>query len=257
MRKYFAFAAVILKQQFKKISDNLGTLLSFTIHISIFSLLWEFVLEGKTMAGYSKSQLVWYLILAEAIIYSYSIYYKKIAAKIEMGDFAYDLTKPYNFMLRIIAEGVAELPMTFVLMCLGIVLGIVYVGFIPVTVLSVLATFLVALMATTLLLMLHIIIGLLSIWLGRDVSSVWLLAQKAMLIFAFSPLELFPEAIRIPLMFLPTTHIIYTPASLLVNFSLGKFIFSLGCELLAGTVLMIILIIIYKKGVKKQNVEGV
>ena len=162
MKKYLAFAVVSIKQQFKKISDIFGTLLSFTIHISIFSLLWEFVLEGKTMAGYSKNQLVWYLILAEAIIYSYSIYYKKIAAKIEMGDFAYDLTKPYNFMLRIIAEGISELPMTFVIMCLGIILGIVYVGFIPVTFLSILATFVVALMATTLLLMIHIIIGLLS-----------------------------------------------------------------------------------------------
>jgi len=257
MKKYLAFATVSIKQQFKKVSDMFGTLLSFTIHISIFSLLWEFVLEGKTMAGYSKSQLVWYLILAEAIIYSYSIYYKKIAAKIEMGDFAYDLTKPYNFMLRIIAEGISELPMTFVIMCLGIILGIVFVGFIPVTFFSILATFVVALMATTLLLMLHIITGLLSIWLGRDVSSVWLLLQKAMLIFAFSPLELFPKVLRIPLMFLPTTHIIYTPASLLVNFSLGKFVFSLGCEFLAGTVLMLILITIYKKGVKKQNVEGV
>ena len=101
MKKYIAFAKVILKQQFKKLSDVFGTLLSFTIHISIFSLLWDFVLEGKTMAGYSQPQLVWYLILAEAIIYSYSNLYKKIAAKIEMGDFAYDLTKPYNFMLRI------------------------------------------------------------------------------------------------------------------------------------------------------------
>ena len=257
MKKYIAFAKVILKQQFKKLSDVFGTLLSFTIHISIFSLLWDFVLEGKTMAGYSQPQLVWYLILAEALIYSYSNLYKKIAAKIEMGDFAYDLTKPYNFMLRIISEGVAELPMTLVLMCLGIILGIVYVGVIPVTIMSILGTFLIALMATVLLLMLHIIIGLLSIWLGRDVSSVWLLVQKAMLIFAFSPLELFPNWIQIPLMFIPTTHIIYTPASLLVNFSLGKFIFSLGCELLAGTVLMLILIFIYKKGVKKQNVEGV
>ena len=174
-----------------------------------------------------------------------------------MGDFAYDLTKPYNFMLRVISEGIAELPMTLILICLGIIIGIVYVGVIHVTIMSILGKFLIAMMATVLLLMLHIIVGLLSIWLGRDISSVWLLVQKAMLIFAFSPLELFPKVIRIPLMFLPTTHIIYTPASLLVNFSLGKFIFSLGCELLAGTVLMLILIFIYKKGVKKQNVEGV
>lgn len=257
MKKYIAFAKVIIKQQFKKISDVFGTLFSFTIHISIFSLLWDFVLEGKTMAGYSRADLVWYLILAEVITYSYSNLYKKIALKIEMGDFAYDLTKPYNFMLRIISEGIAELPMTCILMCLGIILGIVYVGVIPVTFASIIGTFFIALMATVLLLILHVIVGLSSIWLGRDVSSIWLLVQKAMLIFAFSPLELFPKATRIPLMLLPTTHIIYTPSSLFVNFSLGKFIFSLGCELLSGTVLIIILTFIYKKGVKKQNVEGV
>ena len=257
MKKYLAFAAVVAKTQLKKISDNLGTLLSFTIHVSIFSLLWDFVLEGKTMVGYTRADLVWYLILSEAIIYSYSNYYRKIAAKVEMGDFAYDMTKPYNFMLRTIFEGIAELPMTFVLMLLGIILGIVYVGFIPVTVVSIIATFVISLMATVLLLMLHMIVGLLSIWLGRDVSSVWLLAQKAMLIFAFSPLELFPKVMQIPLLLLPTTHIIYTPASLFVNFSMKKFVFSLVCEIIACAVFATILIIIYKKGVKKQNVDGV
>ena len=209
------------------------------------------------MAGYTKTDLVWYLIISEAIIYSYGYYYKKIAAKVEMGDFAYDMTKPYNFMLRTISEGVAELPMTFVILILGIILGIAYVGFLPVSLVSIMAALLISIMAVVLLLMLHIIMGLLSIWLGRDVSSVWLLAQKAMLIFAFSPLELFPKALRIPLMLLPTTHIIYTPASLFVNFSTGKFLFSLVCEIASGAVLGIILIIIYKKGVKKQNVEGI
>lgn len=257
MKKYLAFASVVVKQQFKKLSDNLGTIFSFTIHISIFSLLWDFVLEGKTMAGYSRQDLVWYVIFAEAIIYSYSYYYKKIAAKVEMGDFAYDMTKPYNFMLRIISEGIAELPMTVVLMGIGIGLGAIYVGFIPVTFVGIILTLVIALMATILLLMIHMIIGLLSIWLGRDVSSVWLLVQKAMLIFAFSPIELFPEALRIPLLGLPTTHIIYTPSSLLVHFSMEKFWFSLGCEVIAGIVLALILIIIYKKGVKKQNVEGI
>ena len=257
MKKYLAFALVVMKTKLKQFNDNIGTLLSFTIHVSIFSFLWDFVLEGKTMAGYSKAELVWYLIISEAIIYSYSNYYKKIAAKVEMGDFAYDMTKPYNFMLRTISEGVAELPMTFVIIVLGIVLGIVYVGFIPVSFVSIIATLLIAFMAAVLLLMLHIIVGLLSIWLGRDVSSVWLLAQKAMLIFAFSPLELFPEAFRIPLMLLPTTHIIYTPASLFVKFSIEKFLLSLVWEVAACLIFGVILIIIYKKGVKKQNVEGV
>lgn len=257
MKKYMAFARVAMLEQLKKLLDEVGTIFSFCIHIVIFSFLWDFVLEGKMLAGYSKQELVWYVIIAEAIMYSFHYYYRKVAAKVEMGDFAYDMTKPFNFLGRIIAEGIAELPMTVVLLVAGGILGSVFVGVLPLSTFQITTSLLVMLFATIILLLFNILVGLLSIWLGRDVSSVWLLFNKAMLIFAFTPIELFPNTLQRILLLLPTTHVVYTPASLFVHFSLDKLISSCVYMLIAFAILSIILWVIYKKGVKRQNVNGI
>lgn len=257
MKKYLAFARVSLVEQSKKLLDEFGTVFSFCIHIVIFSFLWEFVLEGKSLAGYTRQELIWYVIMAEAIMYSFHHYYRKVANKVEMGDFAYDMTKPFNFLIRTVVEGVAELPMTLVLLIAGSVLGVIFAGILPMTIWQFVISFVVMLVAAVLLLVFNIVVGLLAIWLGRDVSSVWILCQKAMLIFAFTPIELFPGWAKNILMLLPTTHVIYTPSSLFVHFSVDKLIIStisLGASFVLVT---IILWVIYKKGVRKQNVNGI
>lgn len=257
MKKYLAFARVSILGQLKQLKDQFGTVLSFCIHILILSFLWDFVLAGKELAGYTKQELVWYVIIAEAIMYSFHYYYKKIAAKVEMGDFAYDMTKPFNYLIRIIVEGIAELPLTAALLVVGYVLGILFVGALSIKLWQVLICLVVMLLSTILLLLLNIIVGLLSIWLGRDISSVWLLVSKAMLIFAFSPIELLPKTVQNILLFLPTTHVIYTPASLLVKFSTEKLLISCVYILASFVILAVILCVIYKKGVKRQNVNGI
>lgn len=257
MKKYLAFAKVVLKEQMAKLLDEFGTIFSFCVHIVIFSFLWDFVLQGKTLAGYTKPELIWYVIMAEAIMYSFHNYYKKIAYKVEMGDFAYDMTKPFNFLLRAIVEGLADLPTTFMLLVAGSILGIIFAGTLPLTFLQVVISLVIMLASTALLLILNIAAGLLAIWLGRDVSSVWLLINKAMLIFAFTPVELFPTKVQTFLRILPTTNVIYTPASLFVHFSAAKLVSSVILLTASFVVLAFLLWVIYKKGVKKQNVNGI
>ena len=257
MKKYMAFVGVSLKEQSKKLLDEFGTVFSFCIHIVIFSFLWEFVLEGKELAGYTKQELIWYVIMAEAIMYSFHHYYKKVATKVEMGDFAYDMTKPFNFLVRTIVEGLAELPTTFAVLIAGSVLGTIFAGVLPLNIVQLVISLLVMLLAAVLLLVFNIGVGLLAIWLGRDVSSVWILFQKAMLIFAFTPIELFPKGVQNILMLLPTTHVIYTPASLFVHFSTPKLLISIIAIGLSFVVVAGVLWIIYTKGVKKQNVNGI
>jgi ABC-2 type transport system permease protein len=257
MKRHLAFARVSLVEQWEKLLDVLGTVFSFCIHIVIFSFLWEFVLEGKALAGYTRQELIWYVIMAEAIMYSFHHYYRKVANKVEMGDFAYDMTKPFNFLTRTVVEGLAELPMTFALLMAGSVLGIIFAGVLPITILQFVISLMVMLVAAVLLLVFNILVGLLAIWLGRDVSSVWILCQKAMLIFAFTPIELFPKWAQNILMLLPTTHVIYTPASLFVHFSVEKLIISVVSLMASLALITLILWVIYKKGVRKQNVNGI
>ena len=257
MKKYLAFLKTTLKEELANFVSWFSTIFSFKVHIVIFSFLWDFVLEGKALKGYTKEHLIWYVIVAEVITYSFYRFYKKIAYKIEMGDFAYGMSKPYNFLYRCLMEGLAEFPATFALMISGGILGYFLAGRLEINFVQLMLVILVGIIALVILLLLNILVGMLSIWVGHDVSSIWLLLSKMMLLFTFTPLELFPEWMQVPLLILPTTHVIYTPAKLLVHFSNKQLLMSFMFETGAILVITVLLTLIYMKGVKKQNVEGV
>lgn len=258
MKKYFAFFKTVFKNELSKLSDNIGTIIGFTIHISIFCLLWDFVLGNKLIAGYTKEKLIWYVIFGEAIIYSYYHYYKTVSMQVENGTIAYDMSKPYNYILRIISEGMGLLPLTIVYFVIGSIIGVLSAGPLEISTIGILCSFVVTAFACVLLLCIHIIVGLCAIWIGKDTSSIWLIVQKLMLIFAFTPIELMPKILQKPLLLLPTTHVIYTPSKLLIDFSYTRFFKSLFVyELGAFALLGIIFAIIYTKGVKKLNVNGI
>lgn len=258
MKKYFAFFKTVLKNELSKLSDWIGTVIGFCIHISVFCLLWEFVLGDKLIAGYTREKLIWYVIFGESIIYSYHHYFKTVSMQVENGNIAYDMSKPYNYILRIISEGIGLLPLTVVLFIVGSVIGVIAAGPLDISILGIICSFVVALFACILLLCIHIIVGLCAIWVGKDTSSIWLIVQKLMLIFAFTPIELMPKILQKPLLLLPTTHVIYTPSKLLIDFSYSRFFKSLFVyEFGAFILLSIIFAFIYAKGVKKLNVNGI
>lgn len=258
MKKYLTFFTTVIKNELSKLGDYIGTIIGFIIHISVFCLLWEFVLGNKLLAGYTKESLIWYVIFGESIIYSYHHYFKTVSTQVETGTVAYDMSKPYNYILRIISEGLGLLPLTFALFLVGSIIGLIVAGPINISFLGIICASIIVATSCILLLAIHIIVGLMSIWVGKDTSSIWLIVQKFMLIFAFTPIELMPKFLHIPLLCLPTTHVIYTPSKLLIDFSYARFFKSLFVyELSAAIILVIIFTIIYLKGVKKLNVNGI
>ena len=258
MKKYLAFFKTVVKSEINKISDSIGTIIGFSFHICIFCMLWEFVIGNKIMAGYTKEALIWYVIFGESIIYSYHNYFKHVSKQVEDGAIAYDMSKPYNYILRIISEGLGLLPLTIILFIIGSIIGIIVAGPLNISFIGIVLSFIVVVVACILLLCIHIIVGLMAIWIGKDTSSIWLIVQKFMLIFAFTPIEFMPKVLQKPLLILPTTHIIYTPSKLLIDFSYARFFKSLFVyEAGSMLILAIIFVIIYRKGVKKLNVNGI
>ena len=105
MKKYFTFFKMVFKNELSKLSDCIGTVIGFTIHICIFCLLWEFVLGDKLLEGYTREKLIWYVIFGESIIYSYYHYFKTVSMQVENGTIAYDVSNPYNYFLNLISVG--------------------------------------------------------------------------------------------------------------------------------------------------------
>ena len=70
------------------------------------------------------------------------------------------------------------------------------------------------------------------------------------------PIEVFPKALQPILKFTPIYVVTYGPAKLVIDFSINSFITILLVQMIYLIVTIILLALIYRKGVRKLNVNG-
>ena len=64
------------------------SIVSLAIHLFVFNELWDYILQGKTAAGFTKTQLIWYITITEFITYSSVKSYNTISDMVKNGDIA-------------------------------------------------------------------------------------------------------------------------------------------------------------------------
>lgn len=256
MRKYIAIFLFNLKAQMNFKVDYLFSIFSFAIHVFIFNELWDFILKGKVILGYSRSDLIWYIIIGELIMYLMpGKEYKKIADMIKNGDVANMLIKPINFFKYVIAEEMGCIINLIINFMAAIVMGIAIVG-VPSLTFGQSIFFLVALvLSTCLLILVHALMGMLAFFTEEN-EAYFMVLSKAMLLLVFTPIEFFPNSIQKILFVVPTTYIVYPPSKIWIHFDM-----TLALKLVLFQLIFLILIfitvkILSQKGVKKINVNG-
>ena len=245
MNKYLSVLKFNLKTELNFKIDYIFSILSFAVHIFIFNELWDFILKDKAILGFTKPELIWYIIVGEFIAYSIGKKnYLTVSEMIKNGDVANLLTKPISFIKYILAEEGTCIVNIIVNAVFGILLGLFMAGSINVAPLQ-LILFIVSISVSLIIaVLLQVFIGLLA------------LISKAMLILIFTPLEFFPKIVQVILKFLPTTYIVYPSASILTNFNISRLPFLLIGQMVALGVIILGVLILNRKGVKNINVNG-
>lgn len=255
MRKYIEIFKYSMKTQLKFILDYFVSLISFGIHIFVFNELWDYILKGKEVAGYTREELIWYIIIAEFITYSTFKSYKKIGEMVKNGTIANMLIKPVDFINYTIAENLSVYVKALVNAVFAIVLGLILVGPIDVTVQGIIFTVIASIIGVFIGILIQTFVGLIAFFTEEN-SSFWLIIQKFTFFLVFTPLEFYPEIVQKIFSVLPTTYLIYAPARIFTRFEIGEAIVLLGLEILSGLVLYGIIRLMYMKGVRKINVNG-
>ncbi len=256
MNKYIKVALFSIKKETKFMVDYISSLFAYFIHILVFSFVWDFVLKDKvSLEGYTKDDLIWYVLIGEFILFTITNTNREISAKVKNGDVAVMLTKPINFVLYIISEKLSDIIKIIFNAVMVVILGGIMTSGINVTLLQMIIFLTSVVLAIIISIMLDVIIGLASFFI-EEVKSLYLMISKAMLILVFSPLEMFPMWAQIIFRFLPTTYTVYAPAKILVKFELYEAINLLIMQVISVLFCMGILVFEYKKGVKKINVNG-
>ncbi len=255
MGKYYEIFKFSLKTKVNFKANYIFSLFSFTIHVLIFNTLWDFILQGKTILGYTKPELIWYIIIGEFITYTTSNNYKKISNMVKSGDIANLLTKPIDFVKYILAEEATCIINAVVNLVFAGILGIIMAGIIKLTLIQCIVFIISTIFAIILWILMQVFIGLLA-FLTEENEPFYLIISKAMLLLVFTPLEFFPDIIQNIFRFMPTTYIAYPPAKIFVHFDSVQSIQLIIGQIVSLFFITIIIYFVSAKGVKNINVNG-
>lgn len=256
MRKYLAVFKFNLKSELNFKVNYFFNILSFAIHIFVFNALWNYILQGKTIAGYSREGLIWYIIVGEFIAYSIGKKnYIKISDMIKNGDVANLLTKPINFMKYVLAQEATSIVNIGINFIMAIILGICMAGRISVEPIQMILFFISLILSLCISIMISVFIGMMA-FLTEENKSFYLIISKAMLLLIFTPLEFFPTYVQAILRILPTTYVVFPPGKIFVDFDMSTALSLILCQIITLIVVYAAAYAINMKGVKNINVNG-
>ncbi len=262
MKKYLTVAKTTFNDSLQYATSILFRIGGFTITMLILINLWYFIYSGKDniINGYSLQEMIWYLLLAEIITFGSG---SKVATNevrncIKSGNIAYQINKPYSYPIYTIFKFIADTFIRFIIfLVVATILGLIFAGplqaFNLKTLLMAIPIFFLAVLITG---MMRILISLSSFWV-EDSAPFQNVYNKFILIFGvFFPMEMFPSIIRKIVRFSPIYGVSYGPAKLVISSSFSLFKEVLISQIIIIIIISIIMSIVYKKGVKKLNVNG-
>ncbi len=255
MSKYLDIFKFNLKSKLNFKINYIVSLFSFTIHILVFNTLWDFILKDKTVLGYTKPDLIWYIIIGELIIYTTSNNYKKISQMIKSGDIANLLIKPISITKYILAEELTCIVNFLVNLVFACILGVIIVGIPHISMVNLVLFIFSMLFGVSILIGINISIGLLA-FITEENEPFYLVLSKGVLILVLTPLEFFPSIVQKILLCIPTTYVSYPASKSFVHFNLEQ-----NIKLIIFQILFLLLVMIFNKllnlkGVKNINVNG-
>jgi len=260
LRKYPAVTRITLKHSFAYIADFCVRTAFLIIILYIFMQLWGATYAGEgepTIAGYTFSDMVWYLIVAEAITIALPSLQAVVEQDVKSGDVAYRLTKPMNYVGYYFAWYNAEVLLrTTVNLIAGGALGLLVFG-VPDFGFGWLAFLVMAFGAFTVNFLLNMIVALCAFWVEETIGLEFI--YKKLLFTAggmLMPLDMFPLWLQDICRWLPFQAVLYFPASTVTNFDAAKLPGMLAMQWGWAAVLAAVVAWMYGRGVRKLHVNG-
>ena len=239
-------------------TDFLGSAFFMLLLMFVFISLWSVIYgPGSVIDGFTFPMMIWYLVMAEAVIFSDSRLTDDVSGEIKSGHVAYSLNRPYHYVLFKYAQYMGNAILRFgVAFLAGSVLTALLVGGMEQGSQS-LAVVLIVMLAITLQFSFLMIIGLLAFWF-EDTQSFHLLYSK--IVFTLGgmliPLEFYPGWLEKLSLALPFSTIPYYPAKLFVSFSHAFFMRAVIVQLAWIAILWAVIFIIYAAASRRVQING-
>ena len=259
-RKYFIIAQTNMQNHIAYSSAFISEVLFYILIIFLFSQIWGTVFKSRqtNLAGYNRQQLIWYIIVTEFLALSSSRVFWQISEKIKTGAIAYELGRPYHYVLYQFANGLGFIGLKCALNgLLGICLGLIMAGPIRNFNIASLPLVLISLFSGLILhFFLHACIGLTAFWFEENTAFIWIYQKLSLILGIMLPLDLMPVWLQNTAKYLPFTYIFYGPAKLFLNFNFDFFKQIISLQFIYLFFSVSLCFFIYRKGVKNVALNG-
>lgn len=262
MKKYAVIYRSVLMENLQYAANIAMGFFSYFVFIYIYIRLWDYMYQrpDELIAGYTKEQMIWYVMMTEMIWFGSNSagVAKQVSLDIRGGNIAYLMNKPYHYALYILAKYTGEwsirLPMYAMLAAM---IGAVMVGPVPHFQFAALpAMGLCVILGITINAVFKMCISLISFWIEDANPFQWLYDKLLLVVGTMFPIEIFPAALQPVFKLTPIYTVCYGPAKLIVDFSAGKCVEILLAQILYLAAGVGFMFFIYRKGVRKLYVNG-
>lgn len=196
--------------------------LFLAVILYIFMRLWSVVYaesENGRIAGLTLPQMLWYLVITEAVFMSAPRIWAEVDQDVRTGRLAIQLIRPLSYTAGHLSRAMGERVVRFAInLTVGSVIALWLVGPIPVSI-SGLAMFAMVLpVAFVLDFFGMFLVGLSAFWL-ESAAGLALIYSRAVMMFGgmFLPLEVYPDALQPALRILPFASMVSAPGRMFVD----------------------------------------
>lgn len=219
LRKYGTAGLVSLQSRMAYPAAFAGSLLTYGLFVFVFSRIWAALYSGRAeIAGYDRTMMVWYFIVAEIPAFGFGRFYYSLAEDMKSGQVAYLLTRPYGFTAYHFSQALGPaLADCLVLALEGILLGLLLGGPFPLTTLTQGAALVLSLLlAGCLQFFLQFAIAMTAFWIEENAAFFWIYQKLALIAGTFLPLEFLPGAASAAARWTPFPYLSWAPARIAV-----------------------------------------
>ncbi len=262
MRKYlYIYKSEVMStiQYFFDILFNMG---GYIVLIFIFFNLWNYIYDdpGQLINGYTKDQMIWYVIITEILWGAIGgrKLCRKISNEVKGGNIAYMMNKPYSYISYALSSHLGETTIKAIITTvIGISLGVLFMGNIPnVSIIGIIFVLISSVFAIVISSLFVIFIGLLSFMIEDANPFYWIYSKFMLILGTIFPVEFFPGILGTIIKYSPIYVTCYGPAKLFVDFSIEKAIHIFIAQFIYLIIAWILCYGLYRKGVRKLNVNG-
>lgn len=262
MRKYLSIYKSEVMSTISYFFNILFHAIGYIVMIFIFFNLWNYMYDDpqKLINGYSKEQMIWYVILTEIIWSAVGgrQLCKRICNDVKGGNIAYVMNKPYSYINYILASHLGETTVkAFITTIIGIGMGFIFFKSIPnISILGLIIVFISSFLAVVISTLFVTFIGLFSFIIEDANPFFWLYSKIILVLGTLFPIEFFPGILGTIMKFSPIYVTCYGPAKLFVDFDIQNAFYILSAQVIYLGIAWSMCYLLYRKGVRKLNVNG-